>query len=357
MYRYIGNKTKLLPCIIERIKKLIGEQGTVVDLMSGTGSVALEYRKKGYTVVAADMMTYSIHHLNVNLLLSKSPSFEGLYDAGIIGCEPYERYEATLKYLNKLPGKQSFFFKEFSPEGTPSNGNEPRKYFTSENAKKIDAIREKINEWSDAKIINTLEESLLKHTLILSVNDVANISGTYGYFLSEFRKNALNPIELKAVEIYSENPYGHHVLQGFAEELAGEITGDLCYIDPPYMKRQYAANYHILETLARGDFPEAIGKSGLRDWWDQHSKLCTKTYGLNSFETIIENMNCNKFLISYSEDGLFSIDQLVECFSKFGIVNVYEINYNRFKSNNSKLPQKITEYLISIEKDENIWNK
>ncbi|MCZ5120468.1 DNA adenine methylase [Escherichia coli] len=41
-----------------------------------------------------------------------------------------------------------------------------------------------------------------------------------------------------------------------------QIQCDLCYIDPPYMKRQYAANYHILETLARGDEPEAM-----RYWW------------------------------------------------------------------------------------------
>ena len=44
-------------------------------------------------------------------------------------------------------------------------------------------------------------------------------------------------------------------------------------MDPPYIKRQYAANYHILETIARGDYPVAQGKSGLRDWWDQHSKF------------------------------------------------------------------------------------
>ena len=137
---------------------------------------------------------------------------------------------------------------------------------------------------------------------------------------------------------------------GFAEELASRITADLCYIDPPYMKRQYAANYHILETIARGDFPDAIGKSGLRDWWDQHSKLCTKTRGIQSFEKIIGEMQCDKILISYSEDGLFKLDELEECFCKFGNVEVIKIDYNRFRSNNSKLPKNLKEYLISIER-------
>ena len=52
MYRYIGNKTRLLPYIINRIREMIGDTGTVADIMAGTGSVALELKKNGYTVVA-----------------------------------------------------------------------------------------------------------------------------------------------------------------------------------------------------------------------------------------------------------------------------------------------------------------
>ena len=290
MYRYIGNKTKLLPYIMERTEELIGNQGTVADIMAGTGSVSLEYRKRGYRVVASDMMTYSYHHLNVNLLIDRASDFNGLIVANEVPLDTDGAYASVLRYLNNLKPRESFFYKEFSPAGNPSSGCEPRKYFSSYNAGKIDAIREKINEWKNKQCITPLEESLLKHTLIMAVNEIANISGTYN-------------MELKPVELYSENATGHQVLLGFAEEIANRITANLCYIDPPYMKRQYAANYHILETIARGDFPEAIGKSGLRDWWDQHSKLCTKTRGIQSF-----------------------------------------------RSNNSKLPKNLKEYLISIER-------
>lgn len=350
MYRYIGNKTKLLPHITERIKEMIGDSGTVADIMAGTGSVSLELRKKGYKIVASDMMTYSYHHLVTNLTIGQSPEFSGLISSGIITGHECSRYEEVLSYLNNLNGTEGFFYKEFSPGGKPYNGCEPRKYFTSENAKKIDVIRDTINVWIEKKIITAQEESLLKHTLIMAANEVANISGTYGYFLSDFKKNSLESIVLHPVEFFPNNCDGHVVRLGFAENIAALITADLCYIDPPYMKRQYAANYHILETLARGDYPEAIGKSGLRDWWDQHSKLCTKTRGLQSFEKILSDMHCDKFLISYSEDGLFSLDQLCECFGKFGNVDVQLIDYNRFRSNDSKLPMKLKEYLISIER-------
>lgn len=350
MYRYIGNKSRLIQYILDRVEQLIGKTGTVADVMAGTGIVALEFRKAGYSVIASDVMTYSYHHLIVNLCLDSAPSFSGLTNKGVINQNEEDPYVAILTYLNNIEPKESFFFREFSPGGAPRNGCEPRKYFTAENAKKIDAIREKINEWVDNDCISKIEESLLKHTLIMAVNEVANISGTYGYFLSDFKKNANVQINLKPVEFYSKNSTGHVVKLGFAENLAETITADLCYIDPPYMKRQYAANYHILETIARGDFPDAVGKSGLRDWWDQHSKLCTKTLGLQSFEKIIGDMHCSKFLISYSEDGLFSLEQLEECFSKFGTVEVLEIDYNRFKSNCSKLPKKLKEYLITIER-------
>ena len=350
MYRYIGNKTKLLPHIMNRVQEMIGDTGTVADIMAGTGSVALELKKNGYSVVASDVMTYSYHHLVTNLLLDGEPEFKGLMDIGVVKSQSTTPYQDVLCYLNALEPKKSFFFREFSPEGTPLNGCPSRKYFTSENAEKIDAIREKINEWIENCSITSNEESLLKHTLIMAVNEIANISGTYGYFLSDFKKNSLASIWLKPVDIYCENSTGHKVQLGFAEELSGLITADLCYIDPPYIKRQYAANYHILETLARGDYPEAVGKCGLRDWWDQHSKLCTKTRGLQSFEKILNDMHCNKFLISYSEDGLFTLEQLKECFSQFGTVNVQLIDYSRFRSNDSKLPPKLKEYLISVER-------
>ena len=254
--------------------------------------------------------------------------------------------------MNSITPKNGFFHKEFSPKGTPSNGGEARKYFSSPNASKIDAIREQINQWIDANQISELEQSLLKHDLIMAVNEVANISGTYGHYLSELSKSSLADITLKPTEFTKLDTNGHSVMLGYAEDLAQEINADLCYIDPPYMKRQYAANYHILETIARGDFPDAIGKSGLRDWWDQHSKLCTKTKGIQTFEKILSEMNCSKFLISYSEDGLFSLDQLVTCFEQFGTVEVEKIDYNRFRSNESDLPKKLKEYLISIVKKE-----
>lgn len=350
MFRYIGNKTKLLPVLMETIVEEAPLNATIVDLMSGTGSVAVSLRKQGYRVIASDMMTYSKHHLVTQLLLESAPSFQKLITHLNVELNGASGYEKVLNYLNSLPEKESYFFHEFSPEGTPSNGSPSRKYFTSQNAKKIDAIREQINSWIENDLITSEEESVLKHTLIMAVNDVANISGTYGYFLSKFTPNSLELLTLRPIQFVKQGNTNNEVLQGFAEDIACTISADLCYIDPPYMKRQYAANYHILETIARGDFPETIGKSGLRNWWDQHSKFCTKTKIRASFSKVITEMNCNKFIISYSEDGLLSLDELIEFFSQFGDVKYKIIEYSRFRSNNSNLSKKFNEYIIIITK-------
>ena len=346
MYRYIGNKTKLLEQITSLASNYLSPGGTVADLMAGTGSVAAEFRRLGYRVIASDIMTYSKWHLYVQLLMNRTPSFEGLSDLSV---EPECHYVQVLNYLNELEPVEGYFFREFSPSGLPANGCPSRKYFTSDNAAKIDAIRLKINEWRDEGRICQMEEALLRHTLIMAVNEVANISGTYGYFLANFSASAKNAIHLAPVSI-NTGRIDNVVLQGRAEDLAAGVTADLCYLDPPYIKRQYAANYHILETVARGDEPVAAGKSGLRPWRDQYSDLCTKTKSKDSFAKIIEDIHCPVCLISYSEDGLFPVEDLCDVFSAYGKIEVKEIAYKRFRSNCSSLANEIKEFIIVLEK-------
>jgi adenine-specific DNA-methyltransferase len=126
----------------------------------------------------------------------------------------------------------------------------------------------------------------------MAANDIANIAGTYGHYLSKFVKRAEDPILLKASSFSDVgNLSGHKVFRGYAEDVASQLKGDVCYIDPPYIKRQYAANYHILETIAREDEPEAIGESGLRPWRDQYSNFCSKVKIRGSFDKILTQIN------------------------------------------------------------------
>lgn len=116
------------------------------------------------------------------------------------------------------------------------------------------------------------------------------------------------------------------------------------------MKRQYAANYHMIETIARGDEPEAVGVSGLRPWRDQYSNFCSKVKIRDSFRAIFSKMNCDQFLISYSEDGLLTEYELRELFGEFGKVSLKKTPIKRFKSNGGGEGGTVSEYLFHLQK-------
>lgn len=352
-HRYIGSKNRILNEVVSKIKESVPRGGRVVDLMTGTGTVALALRAAGFKVVAADLMTYSFHHARVMLLLDKPPKFTRArqFITKHLKDSSGNSYQRVLDALNSVPPKHGYFWREFSPEGKPRNGAAPRKYFSAINAEKIDAMRFWIKKLHKEGRISDLEHSLLLHDLIMAANDVANISGTYGHYLSRITGRANDLILLKQTKFdLKGNTEGHSVLRGYAEKLAGSISCELCYIDPPYMKRQYAANYHVLETLAREDNPLAIGISGLRPWRDQYSDFCTKTKIRDAFRKIFSSMDCPRYLVSYSQDGLVPIKELEKLFSEFGKVKITTLKINRFRSNQSKLEKELTEYLIYLER-------
>lgn len=358
-YRYIGSKNRIVDTVVGEIAQLAPKDGTVADLMCGTASVSAALRNLGFSVFANDVLTFCYHHAVVNLCFAQAPQFRGA--AAFLQNAPdrvqeslFEQtaYERIIAALNNVAPVRGYFWREFSLEGKPANGSNPRNYFSAVNAAKIDGIRKSIHGLRQSGHISEREQILLLHDLVMGANDVANIAGTYGHYLSSIVGRAKDLIALKPTELNLRKDTGKHKATcGYAEDIAGRIACDVCYIDPPYMKRQYAANYHILETLARGDEPEAAGQSGLRPWRDQYSNFCTRTRIQESFGRIFSTMECRHYLVSYSEDGLLSVGELLELFSKYGKVTVKEFKHKRFKSNNSKLAPAITEYILHLAKN------
>ncbi len=357
-HRYIGSKSKILDIVLNKIGSLVPEESHVTDLMTGTATVAIELRKRNFKVTANDLMTYSYHHAVSGLKFNSVPLFGGASDfiksqinVKDLGKKDLSNYEKIILALNNSEPLKGYFWNEFSPEGTPKNTKNSRNYYSSENAAKIDGIRSNIARMHSQNQLTDNEYSLLLHDVIMGTNDIANIAGTYGHHMSKLVGRAKAPLNLYTSDLLLKDDIKFHkVKQGYAEEVSKDITCDLCYIDPPYMKRQYAANYHVLETIARGDEPEAIGVSGLRPWRDQHSNFCTKTKIRDSFRQVFTNMNCDNYLISYSEDGLLSIEDFKELLTPFGDVYIDEFVHKRFKSNGSLLNNNLTEYLIHLSK-------
>jgi adenine-specific DNA-methyltransferase len=334
-YRYLGNKSRLVDVIVGAVEEVLPAGGTVADPMCGTATVATALAGAGFTVTAGDELSFPVLHARVRLLLDEVPAFAALGG--------YERVQAQ---LNAAAPRCGFFHREYSDAGSPRNGCRPRAYFTGDNAQRIDAIRATIRSWWARGALAPAERDLLLHDLILAVNRVANIAGTYGYYRSSWNRAAMQPLRLEP-----SRPAGggrdHAVVQGRVEDTVAGLDVDVLYLDPPYTKRQYAGQYHVLETLAVDDDPEPVGEGGLRDWYGQYSAFCSKRMVRSAFRTVLENARAPTVLLSYSEDALVPAAEMLALLAEFGDVERREVPVARFRSNGGR-PGHVTEHLYVL---------
>ena len=101
------------------------------------------------------------------------------------------------------------------------------------------------------------------------------------------------------------------------------------YLDPPYTKRQYAAYYHILETLVAGDEPTVDGVTGLRPWRDRASDFCYKRKALSAMVELVRTMRAGRVLISYSDEGHIALGDLTSALRRLGEVTVHNLGHIR----------------------------
>jgi adenine-specific DNA-methyltransferase len=182
-----------------------------------------------------------------------------------------------------------------------------------------------------SNIINQNEKYYLLAILIDAVDHVANMSGTYGAYLKIWRSVALKRLLLKKRQIINNNKF-NTVYQRPAEELIKSISGDVLYLDPPYNSRQYAPNFHVLESLAVWDKQALVGKTGLRDYSNQKSSFSSKRSAPKALRSIIEDAQFPLIALSYNNEGIISHSEIEDILSRFGKVNVFTTDYRRFRT-------------------------
>jgi adenine-specific DNA-methyltransferase len=226
-----------------------------------------------------------------------------------------------------------------------------RRYFTEANAAKIDAVRSQVETWSTNGLVNDAEKILLLADLLSAANRVANIAGTYGCFLAKWQKQAHEPIKLRVRDQF----VGEGLVTISVQEAkkCPVSADDLVYIDPPYTKRQYASYYHILETITLGDEPAVEGVAGLRPWREKASDFCYRTRALRAFEELVEQLEAQRLLISYSDDAHVDIDALSRALRKFGtVIPIQLMEIGRYRPNRtaSAAAASVSEYLIQLDR-------
>lgn len=331
--KYIGNKYRLLDFIDSVfVKEGLPASGTFIDIFTGTTSVAQFYKRRGFRLITNDFMTYSYVPQYAYIKNNIYPKFKKLIVSEQIEIDHKlsESKEGPLvsvvRYLNSLDGKEGFIFKHYAPGGQYS-----RQFFSDENAKKIDAVRDKIEDWKKQNLIEENEYYILLSSLIDAADFVANISGTYGAYLKIWRSMTLKPFTMLVPKLI-ESGLNHEIYQEDSNALIKKIEGNVLYIDPPYNTRQYAANFHILETLARWDNPQVYGKTGLRPYEDQKSLYSQRTKCEDAFADFINSARADYILMSYNNEGIISHKFILDTLASRGVVKVFRKIYRRFRT-------------------------
>ena len=322
--RYIGGKSLLLEEIDNVVNKMIGWENvkSCIDIFSGSGIVSSFFKEKGCNVLSNDFLTFSFVISRGTTGINKEPSFCEL------GFDP-------LEYLNNIDIENTnfstdelFMYNNYSPHDDCE-----RMYFQNNNAKKIDIIRLQIEKWYKSQKINEDEYFYLLASLLLALPYVANITGVYAAYLKFWDKRTYNDIHLSPPTLLLNHANCTCTNLDYKELL--ECEKDLLYADPPYNAREYLPNYHIMETVAKYDYPAIHGKTGMRDYKDQKSPFCKKKLVTGAFESLIRDTNCKHILISYNNEGLIDTETLSEIcqdYAKDDSFRLFEFPYRRYKN-------------------------
>ena len=346
--RFIGCKNNLLSNIDFVINENISYSGNEIfcDIFSGTGAVAKHFKEK-YSIISNDSMFFSYVLQKAIIENNNLPTFEKLKNIGILN--PFTFLEDTQIITYDFNDDKYFITKNYSPHDDCS-----RMYFTNQNAARIDFIRNTIEAWKSQGLLEDYEYYYLLASLIDCVPSVSNITGTYGAYLKKWDKRSFKSLELSRFDILDN----HHENKSYnvdGLELIKEIHGNILYIDPPYNERQYAPNYHLLETIALYDYPEIKGVTGMRPYNKLKSPFCVKSKVAQAFESLISNADFDNIVLSYSTDGLMSSEQIESIMRKHCISDSfkrYDIPYRKYKSKKDNNEHILYENIYFIKKHE-----
>jgi adenine-specific DNA-methyltransferase len=107
---------------------------------------------------------------------------------------------------------------------------------------------------------------------------------------------------------------------------------DVAYLDPPYNQHSYHSNYHIWETLVRGDAPEAYGIARKReDCRITKSAFNARAHAWTAMQSAVLGVQARHLLLSFSNEGFFSAQAITallqERFAEVATVGVASRRY------------------------------
>ncbi len=359
---YMGNKRKLLSQIEKEVDKIqveLGKNALVIgDGFSGSGIVSRLLKTKAEQLYVNDIAGYS---KTLNECYLSSPSNQCL-----------KKINEYIEHANELLLKEKkitnpWISKHWAPSNEKIQKGE-RAYFTHENGKNIDILRDYINS------LPKKYQSFLLAPLLVQSSIHNNTNGQFSAYYKDGEVGAYggkNKVDTKRITksiklmepIFHNNDTKIHISQMDTNEWIKSVSSkkkfDVVYYDPPYNKHPYSIYYFLLDIINDWDKTIEIPDSNRGqplNWFtsDYNSKKHAKT----ALEDLIQYTNSNYIILSYNDGGIIPIPELDELLKKFAS-NVEKIpithkTYNRLKGISNYKREKeykpVKEFLYVIKK-------
>jgi adenine-specific DNA-methyltransferase len=348
MITYIGNKRTLLPYIegtVIDIKKSLQKDKIIsFDGFSGSGVVARMLKYHSTVLFVNDMESYSYR---INQCYLSNPTDELRKDI-----------EQFINELNNIKHDQEgIISNNYAPQDSNNIQKNERVFYTTQNAKIIDTIRNKINDYPPQYFPFLIAPLLVK----ASIN-----TNTSGVFKGFHKKNGIGHFGGKGEhainsritkKIILDQPFfsdqSHRCLVNHNNMDINELIPDLplvdiAYLDPPYNQHPYGSNYFMLNTILQNEITGDLSKvSGIPDNWNRSDYNYPRS-AYNSMKYLLMNIKAKYIILSYNDEGIISKQNLIRLFNELDLFSqLKEIKYNTYKGSRNLKDRKkdVTEYL------------
>ncbi len=320
--KYAGSKLKIIPYILESINGL--EIKTVLDGFSGSTRVSQAFAQAGYDVVSSDVSHWSEVCAKCFLLHNKDRRF----------------YQKIIDELNSLKGYDGWFTANYG-------GDEEMKIkmpFQKKNTRKLDAIRDRIEELK----FNDIDKSVILTSLLFALDAVDSTLGHFVSYLSRWSKRSHNDLFLKLPDL-KKTDGNHQVIKSDIFKVVENNYFDLAYFDPPYgsnnekmppSRVRYSSYYHIWTSVIKNDKPKLFGKVNRRE--DTRDSVSASVFeefrknengnfmAMEAIRMLIQKTQAKYILLSYSSGGRATKKELEAILSETGkVLKIIEIDYKK----------------------------
>lgn len=328
--RYIGSKTS----IVEKIYEIVSQRvptGSFCDPFGGMGVVSAYFKKKGYTVWTGDVLKFAHYFQIVRVQINRSPSFSKLCAE-----KKLDSPDRVIEILNGASPKDGWLVREYSQK---------RPFFIKPNAMRIQACRLLINRWTKSGWVTYNEKAALLASLVNSMDKVANTAATYYAALKKFYRKATKPFQFELLDFTQGNTKCRSFLCN-AITLVAKRPFDVIYLDPPYNSRCYGRYYHLPETLAYGDTPCVIGKSGIPRTTRTISEFNRTGQAESALSKLLVNARFKLLAFHYADDGLINSNSIKTILGQYGTVERFKLTTRGYSTSSTRRVASHSLYLV-----------